>query len=98
MDGSEVHRWDHNGFPSRLLDPALIAGKRGHVMVWLFTMTGSQTGAIPGLPIAMNKVIGELDWDGAVVWQWGKPLPAAGRNSTMTGAVYPMATRWYCPR
>jgi hypothetical protein len=42
-------------------------------------MTGSQTGAIPGLPLAYkNKVLGELDWDGSVVWQWGDAAPGGG--------------------
>jgi len=31
MDGNEVHRWDHRGFPSGVLDPALVSGARGHV-------------------------------------------------------------------
>jgi Arylsulfotransferase (ASST) len=79
MDGSEVHAWDHFGFPSGLIDPALIGGKRGHVILWLSVMTGSQTGAIPGLPLAYkNKVLGELDWDGSVVWQWGDKAPGGG--------------------
>jgi Arylsulfotransferase (ASST) len=79
MDGSEVHRWDHNGFPSGLLDPALIGGKRGHVILWLGIITDSQTGTIPGLPLGYkNKVLGELDWDGSIVWQWGDTAPGGG--------------------
>src|SRR5215472_7544763 len=30
MDGNEVHRWDHRGFPSGMLDPALVGGACGH--------------------------------------------------------------------
>jgi hypothetical protein len=79
MDGSEAHRWDHNGFPSGLLDPALIGGKRGHVILWLGIITDSQTGTIPGLPLGYkNKVLGELDWDGSIVWQWGDTAPGGG--------------------
>src|SRR6516225_3426285 len=48
MEGNEVHRWDHRGFPSGMLDPALVGGVRGHVMVQLADMTGSETGMIPG--------------------------------------------------
>jgi len=79
MDGTEVHVWDHLGFPGGLIDPALTGGKRGHVILWLSMMTGSQTGAIPGLPLGYkNKVLGELDWDGSVVWQWGDTAPGGG--------------------
>jgi hypothetical protein len=78
MEGNEVHRWDHRGFPSGMLDPALVGGARGHVMVQLADMTGSETGVIPGIPaIFKNKTIGELDWDGNIVWQWGETAPGA---------------------
>ena len=94
MDGIEVHRWDHNGFPSGLLDPALIGGKRGHVMLWLGIMTGSQTGTIPGLPLAYkNKYSGNWTGKARSSGNGAKPRPAAGRNSTMIGAASPMATR-----
>ena len=54
-----------------MLDPALVGGVRGHVMVQLADMTGSETGMIPGIPaIFKNKTIGEVDWDGNIVWQW----------------------------
>jgi hypothetical protein len=76
MDGNEVHRWDHRGFPSGMLDPTLVGGARGHVMVQLADMTGSETGMIPGIQaIFKNKTIGELDWDGNIVWQWGESAP-----------------------
>ena len=32
MEGNEVHRWDHRGFPSGMLDPALVGVARGDVM------------------------------------------------------------------
>ena len=59
-----------------MLDPALVGGVRGHVMVQLADMTGSETGMIPGIPaIFKNKTIGEVDWDGNIVWQWGETAP-----------------------
>ena len=99
MDGNEVHRWGHRGFPSGMLDPALVGGARGHVMVQLADMTGSETGMIPGMPaIFKNKTIGELDWDGNVVWQWGDAAPGGGRHSNITiGPAFPTATPWSCP-
>ena len=77
MDGNEVRHWDYRGFPSGMLDPALVGGARGHVIVQLAEMTGSETGMIPGMPrLYKNKTIGELDWDGNIVWQWGETAPA----------------------
>jgi hypothetical protein len=76
MEGNEVHRWDHRDFPSGMLDPVLASGARGHVIVQLADMSGSETGMIPGIPaIFKNKTIGELDWDGNIVWQWGETAP-----------------------
>ncbi len=98
MNGNEVHVWDHPGFPSGLLDPALIGGKRGHVILRLSMMTGSQPEAIPGLPLFYkNKVLGELDWDGSVVWQWGDAAPVGGAQQHHDWSCLPMATRWCCP-
>jgi hypothetical protein len=76
MSGNEVRRWDYVGFPSGLLDPALVGGERGEVMVQLTTMSGNETSAIPGLPaLFKNKTIGVVDWNGKIVWQWGEHAP-----------------------
>ena len=75
MDGREVRRWDYQGFPSQLLDPALTGGARGHVLVQLAAGAGAGTGEVPGAAIFDNKEIGELDWDGKVVWRWGEGAP-----------------------
>lgn len=67
MNGNEVRQWPHEGFPPVLLDPALTGGKRGNILL--------QLGSVPGVHSAGNglgnKSIGELDWNGKVVWQWG---------------------------
>jgi hypothetical protein len=55
MEGNEVQRWDHRGFPSGILDPALVGGARGLVMVKLTDMTGSETGMIPGIPAIQEQ-------------------------------------------
>lgn len=79
MNGNEVHSWDAEGFPPVLLDPALTAGKRGHVLVQLASTVGTSNEG-NGL---RNQAIGELDWNSNVVWQWG----AAGDAQTMYGQV-----------
>ncbi|MDR3510577.1 MAG: aryl-sulfate sulfotransferase [Caulobacteraceae bacterium] len=75
MDGHEVHTWDHQGFPSVLLDPALAGGDKGHVLVQLEAGASKGTGAVPGAAIFDNKTIGELDWSGKTVWSWGEQAP-----------------------
>jgi hypothetical protein len=67
MNGNEVHRWAQEGFPPVLLDPALAGGKRGHILL----QTASQPGTFAAGNGLNNKSIGELDWDGNTVWQWG---------------------------
>ena len=76
MNGREVHRWDYPGFPSGILDPALIGGRRGHVMVELSMMKQDDPAMFKGLPfIYLDKSLAELDWNGKVVWQWGANAP-----------------------
>lgn len=75
MDGHEVHSWDHQGFPSVLLDPALTGGAKGHVLLQLEAGANKGTGAVPGAAIFDNKTIGELDWNGQTVWSWGPQAP-----------------------
>jgi arylsulfotransferase ASST len=76
MDGREVHRWDYPGFPSGILDPALTGDTRGHVMVELSMMKNDDPAMFKGLPfIYQDKSLGELDWNGKVVWQWGDNAP-----------------------
>jgi hypothetical protein len=69
MNGNEVHQWQYPGVPGQIIDPKLIGGKRGHVLVQL-SGNGDKRGGIFG-----NKTVGELDWDGNTVWEWGTQAP-----------------------
>jgi hypothetical protein len=76
MNGTVVHQWDHAGFPSEILDPKLTGGKRGHVLVQLSTIEGGGAGVVPNRPAEFrNKTVGELDWNGKTVWEWGAQAP-----------------------
>jgi hypothetical protein len=75
MNGNEVHRRTRRGFPSVLLDPAVAAGARGHLFVQLSALDPPSGGAPAKQENFRNKAIGELDWDGRVVWQWGTEAP-----------------------
>lgn len=69
-NGNEVRTWSYLGFPSEILNPNVIDGKRGHILVQL-----SSTEPGPWSSIFNNKTIGELDWEGNIVWQWGEQAP-----------------------
>ncbi len=73
MDGNEVKNWPHNGFPSAIIDPKLVGGERGHVLLQLADKAPGPLGAA-GNGLA-NQSVGELDWNGKVVWQWGDKAP-----------------------
>jgi hypothetical protein len=74
MNGKNVHEWSYFGFPSEMLDPKITGGKRGHVL--------AQISARPGMGAALfrNKTIGEVDWDGKVIWEWGDKAPGGAAN------------------
>lgn len=73
MDGNEVKSWPHNGFPSAIINPRLVGGERGHVLLQLSDKAPGPLGAA-GNGLA-NQSVGELDWSGKVVWQWGDKAP-----------------------
>ena len=81
MDGNEVHRWAHFGFPSEILDPRL-TGRRGDVLVQLSQVANARaartgTSLAPGEQLLHgNRTVGELDWSGKVLWEWGTQAPA----------------------
>jgi hypothetical protein len=69
LDGNEVHVWDHPGAPGNVIDPKLVGGKRGHVLLRVSDSAGDAAG------ISGNRTVGELDWDGKTVWEWGTQAP-----------------------
>ncbi len=69
LNGNEVHRWNKFGFPPEMLDPTQTGGEKGHILVQLKN-SASQFGNI-----FANQEVGELAWDGTVVWRWGTQAP-----------------------
>jgi hypothetical protein len=69
MDGNEVRQWPHAGLPGNVIDPKLTGGQRGHVLLQ-FSGGPDQRGGI-----FSNRTVGELDWDGRTVWEWGTQAP-----------------------
>lgn len=83
-DGRLVHQWPYEGFPPLLLDPALAGGKRGNILLQLSNTPGAPAGNGLG-----NNAIGELDWNGKVVWQWGAGAQAAYASDGVSGQGAP---------
>lgn len=79
LNGNEVHQWPYDGFPSVFIDPKLVGGKKGHVLV---QFSGGR--AID----SESQSLAEVDWDGKPVWQWGgaKAQDAYAGTGTSTDA------------
>lgn len=79
LNGNVVHEWNYNAFPPVLIDPALNNGKRGHLLVQLSGETGGRANTTV-------QSLGEVDWSGKIVWQWGgaSTQDAYGSNATDT--------------
>lgn len=63
MNGNETNIWNYSGFPSEMIDPKLAKGERGHVIVQKEP------------DMFANETLLELDWEGNIVWEWGKKAP-----------------------
>jgi len=76
LDGHTVRTWADAGGFSTLIDPALVHGQRGHVLVTSETDSGRGVDLVPGRVAGqVSKTIAELDWDGKPVWQFGPKAP-----------------------
>ena len=72
MNGTEINHWPYSGFPVEMIDPDLADGVRGRILAQ----------KEPG--IFENETLIELDWNGTIVWEWGrKSAPAARRDRYM---------------
>lgn len=76
LNGNPVHQWKDAASHSTLIDPKLNGGKLGHVFVTLETAEGQGTDLVPGqVSRRIAKTVGELDWNGQVVWSFGEKAP-----------------------
>ena len=76
MNGNSIHEWKNAGDLTTYIDPGLIGGKQGHVLVTLSTVEGQGTDLVPGaVTTRITKTIGEIDFDGRTVWTFGDKMP-----------------------
>ena len=83
MDGNEVHQWRYVGLPGNIMDPALTGGERGHILLQL-SGNGDKRGGI-----FTNRMVGELDWNGKTLWQWGTQAPGGSARQNHDWARLP---------
>jgi hypothetical protein len=65
LNGNEVHQWNYTAQPPVYINPQLVGGQQGHI---LLQISGANGG---GNANREAQSIGEVDWDGKIVWQWG---------------------------
>lgn len=76
LNGNVVRQWKDAAAHSTAIDPALNGGRKGHVFVTLALVEGQGTGLVPGRPNARKvQSVGELDWNGKLVWSFGEKAP-----------------------
>jgi hypothetical protein len=87
LNGDVVHSWPFAGVPPRILDPALNGGRIGDVGVQMSDSGDARGG------IYANGTIGQLDWDGEVVWQWGEQAPGGAARQNHDWELLPNGNR-----
>ncbi|WP_319449371.1 MULTISPECIES: aryl-sulfate sulfotransferase [unclassified Mycobacterium] len=89
LNGSVAHSWPYAGVPSRILDPALNGGRVGDVGVQL-----SESGDARG-GIYANGTVGQISWDGDLVWQWGAQAPGGAARQNHDWELLPNGNRMF---
>ena len=68
MNGNVVQHWPYKGFPAEVINPAVNGGRKGHVFVQLEERKDKNERSFGNG--VNNHAVGELDWNGKVVWRW----------------------------
>ncbi|GAD85927.1 aryl-sulfate sulfotransferase [Nocardia asteroides] len=87
LNGSVVNEWPYAGVPPRILDPALTGGRLGDIGVQL-SESGDGRGGIYA-----NGTVGQLDWEGAPVWEWGRQAPGGAARQNHDWQLLPNGNR-----
>ncbi|GAA4389021.1 aryl-sulfate sulfotransferase [Tsukamurella soli] len=87
LDGDVVRQWEYAGVPPRLIDPALNGGRLGDVGVQL-SDSGDPRGGIYA-----NGTVGQVDWAGEPVWEWGREAPGGAARQNHDWELLPNGNR-----
>ncbi len=81
MDGHAVHTWSYVGFPSEMIEPKLMGGRRGDIFVQLSRLKGLPLGLRREEAVGYsNRTFGIVNWNDKVVWQWGGKAPGGAAH------------------
>lgn len=87
LSGEVRHEWPFQGVPARIIDPALTGGRLGDIGVQLSAVQDSPGG------IYANRTVGQVTWDGAVVWEWGADAPGGAARQNHDWELLPNGNR-----
>lgn len=82
LAGREHNRWPYSGFPSVPVPPQRANGARGHVLVRLSEVSKPHELAAAGNGL-LNRSVGEVDWNGRIIWSWGDEANPAHQHHDM---------------
>ncbi|MGN7777951.1 aryl-sulfate sulfotransferase [Mycolicibacterium sp. 22603] len=87
LNGTVLHEWPYAGVPPRIIDPELNGGRIGDVGVQLSDSGDARGG------IYANGTIGQLDWAGGRVWEWGAEAPGGAARQNHDWELLPNGNR-----
>lgn len=79
MDGNSVNEWNFESFPPWPLTEEEAGGERGQLLVQLEDTNTIKPPANPGNGLT-NAKIGQVDWNGNVLWSWGSQQQPAHQH------------------
>ncbi|MFF3574437.1 arylsulfotransferase family protein [Nocardia jiangxiensis] len=85
--GAVRHEWPFAGVPPRIIDPALAGGRLGEVGLRL-SFSGDPRGGIYA-----NGTVGQLNWSGERVWEWGTQAPGGAARQNHDWELLPNGNR-----
>ena len=85
--GTVLRSWPHPGLPPRIVDPATTGSRRGDIVLQLSANDDPRGG------IFSDRTIGQLTWQGDVVWEWGHEAPGGSARQNHDWQILPDGRR-----
>ncbi|NKY89283.1 aryl-sulfate sulfotransferase [Nocardia veterana] len=87
LNGTVHREWPFAGVPPRIIDPQLTGGRRGDIGVQL-SASGDPRGGIYA-----NGTVGQVNWAGETVWEWGRQAPGGAARQNHDWQLLPNGNR-----